>query len=90
MFVVAIAGITAAFAVPSWLQMQADARARTAARTVANAFEYARNQAIYRTLLEGGVDIALRRGHLRLSPHFYNTPDDIDRALAALQRARSD
>ena len=46
MFVVAIAGITAAFAVPSWQQMQADARAKTAARTVANAFEYARNQAI--------------------------------------------
>jgi selenocysteine lyase/cysteine desulfurase len=50
----------------------------------------ARNQAIYRTLLEAGVDIALRRGHLRLSPHLYNPADDIDRALSALQRAGSD
>jgi selenocysteine lyase/cysteine desulfurase len=47
----------------------------------------ARNEAIYRTLLEGGIHIALRRGRLRFSPHFYNTTEDIDRALSALRRA---
>jgi len=47
----------------------------------------ARNEAVYRTLLEEGVDIALRRGRLRFSPHFYNTAADIDRALSALRRS---
>jgi selenocysteine lyase/cysteine desulfurase len=47
----------------------------------------ARNEAVYRTLLAEGVDIALRRGRLRFSPHFYNTADDIDRALSALRCA---
>jgi selenocysteine lyase/cysteine desulfurase len=50
----------------------------------------ARNEAIYRALLEGGIDIALRRGRLRFSPHFYNTAEDIDRALSALRRAADD
>jgi selenocysteine lyase/cysteine desulfurase len=50
----------------------------------------ARNQEIYRALLEEGVHVALRRGHLRLSPHFYNTSEDIDRALSALRRASSE
>jgi prepilin-type N-terminal cleavage/methylation domain-containing protein len=44
--VVVILGITAAFAVPSFRQAQADARLRGAARSVANAFAYARSQAI--------------------------------------------
>jgi len=47
----------------------------------------ARNEAVYRKLLEEGVDIALRRGRLRLSPHFYNTAADVDRALSALRRS---
>jgi len=49
-----------------------------------------RNEALYRTLLEAGIDIALRRGRLRFSPHFYNTAADIERALSALRRAASD
>ena len=44
--VVAMIGIMAAFAVPSFRQTQADARLRGAARAVANAFAYARSQAI--------------------------------------------
>jgi len=32
-------------------------------------------------LVAGGVDVARRRGMIRLAPHFYNTADDIDRAL---------
>jgi selenocysteine lyase/cysteine desulfurase len=47
----------------------------------------ARNEAVYRWLREEGVDIALRRGRLRLSPHFYNTSADVDRALSALKRS---
>ncbi|MCP4084562.1 MAG: aminotransferase class V-fold PLP-dependent enzyme [Actinomycetia bacterium] len=32
-----------------------------------------------------GVDVARRRGMLRFAPHFYNTQDDIDRAITALR-----
>jgi prepilin-type N-terminal cleavage/methylation domain-containing protein len=46
MVVVAILGITAAYAVPSWRQIQQDSQLKGAARTVANAFQYARSQAI--------------------------------------------
>ena len=43
-----------------------------------------RNDAIHRGLAEAGVDVARRAGSLRLSPHLYNTEEDIDRALEAL------
>lgn len=46
MVIVAIVGITAAFAVPSWQRVQANNRAKAAAREIANAFQLARNQAI--------------------------------------------
>lgn len=46
MIVVALVGITAVFAVPSWQTMQNDGRAKGAARTVANALTFARSQAI--------------------------------------------
>lgn len=46
MVAVAIAGIAAAMAVPSWLQFQQDQRVRTATREVANAMQFARVQAI--------------------------------------------
>ena len=35
-------------------------------------------------LVHRGIDVAHRRGQLRFSPHFYNTADDIERALDAL------
>ena len=35
-------------------------------------------------LRERGIEVAYRRGALRLAPHLYNTGDDIDRALAVL------
>jgi selenocysteine lyase/cysteine desulfurase len=38
-----------------------------------------------RALAETGVRCAARKGNLRLSPHVYNTEDDIDRAIAALR-----
>ncbi len=44
--VVAIISITAAWAVPSFRQMQSDSNLRSVAREAANAFQFARNQAI--------------------------------------------
>jgi cysteine desulfurase/selenocysteine lyase len=44
-----------------------------------------RNQHLHAALREAGVDIALRRGRLRISPHVYNDAAEIDRALEALQ-----
>ena len=43
-----------------------------------------RNNDVHARLGVAGVDVALRKGSLRLSPHLYNTPNDIDRALEAL------
>lgn len=44
-----------------------------------------RNPEIHAALGHAGIDVALRRGALRIAPHVYNAEDDIDRALAALQ-----
>lgn len=49
--------------------------------------EPARNPAVFERLREAGLDAALRRGNLRVSPHLHNTPDDVDRLLAALHEA---
>lgn len=46
LIVVAIIGIFAALAVPSWRAYQANLQLRAAARTVANAFSYARSHAL--------------------------------------------
>lgn len=43
-----------------------------------------RTPELHRRLTAAGVDVAFRRGNLRVSPHLYNTPADIDRALEAL------
>jgi cysteine desulfurase/selenocysteine lyase len=40
-----------------------------------------RNRETHRRLDDAGIDIALRGGNLRFSPHLYNTPAEIDRAL---------
>jgi selenocysteine lyase/cysteine desulfurase/DNA-binding CsgD family transcriptional regulator len=40
--------------------------------------------ALFERLTAAGVDVALRRGQLRVSPHLYNTEADIDRALEIL------
>jgi selenocysteine lyase/cysteine desulfurase len=39
---------------------------------------------IVQGLEQAGVVIAIRNGLMRLSPHAYNTPDEIDRFLDAL------
>lgn len=46
-----------------------------------------RNSEVYESLKSSGVYVALRAGKLRLSPHLYNTDDDIDQALSVLQSA---
>ena len=43
-----------------------------------------RNETIKKALDESNVHIAERTGKLRISPHLYNTPADIDRALDVL------
>lgn len=45
-----------------------------------------RNQGIHRTLREAGIDVAFRRGLLRLAPHLHNTADDAERVLAVLSK----
>lgn len=42
-------------------------------------------QRILARLTERGVLIALREGCLRFSPHFYNTPDDMERTAAIVR-----
>lgn len=42
------------------------------------------NQALVARLYQEGIVIAFRGGRCRVSPHFYNTPADIDRFLEAL------
>ncbi len=43
-----------------------------------------RNRDVHAALAAAGVDIAFRNGALRVAPHLYNTPADIDRALSVL------
>jgi cysteine desulfurase/selenocysteine lyase len=61
--------------------------AERAAIVVVSADHPAANEAIYRRLGEAGVDVALRAGNLRLSPHLYNTAEEIDRAVELLEAA---
>jgi cysteine desulfurase/selenocysteine lyase len=51
--------------------------------------ERERSAAIARELERRGVDIAMRDGKLRVSPHLYNGAADIDRALEALHEQLS-
>ncbi len=46
-----------------------------------------RSQELYQALRSGGVISSLRGGYLRLSPHFYNTIDELERALHLLPDA---
>jgi cysteine desulfurase/selenocysteine lyase len=44
----------------------------------------AENVRLHARLADAGVDVALREGNLRLSPHLYNSADDVDAALEVL------
>ncbi len=43
-----------------------------------------RNREIFAMLKREGIEIALREGNLRVSPHLYNTGDNIDNLLSIL------
>ncbi|UCF29805.1 MAG: aminotransferase class V-fold PLP-dependent enzyme [bacterium] len=43
-----------------------------------------RNEEIHRILQREGIDIAFRRGRLRISPHLHNSESDIDRLLEVM------
>lgn len=43
--------------------------------------------AAYDALRRRGVIVAMRQGHIRISPHLYNTPEDIRTAVAAIDGA---
>lgn len=47
------------------------------------------NQQLRKTCAAAGVAVSARGGGVRLSPHCYNTTDDIDRFLDVVQRTRS-
>jgi cysteine desulfurase/selenocysteine lyase len=61
--------------------------AKRAAIVVISAGEPRRNEEIHQRLAAAGIDVALRAGNLRLSPHLYNTQADIERAVEALLEA---
>jgi selenocysteine lyase/cysteine desulfurase len=46
-----------------------------------------RNIELYDALKDEGIDVALREGNLRLSPHLHNRTEDIDRILSVLNAA---
>lgn len=46
--------------------------------------DYDSGRQVFERLREAGVDIALRQSALRISPHLYNTPEDVDRLLEVL------
>jgi selenocysteine lyase/cysteine desulfurase len=60
-----------------------------AAIVVVSAGDPRQNADIYRRLAQNRIDVALRAGNIRFSPHLYNTFDEIDRAVAVLIEARA-
>ncbi len=46
------------------------------------------NSALWKALLARKAACAPRAGGIRLSPHFYNTPEEVDRMFALLREAR--
>jgi selenocysteine lyase/cysteine desulfurase len=47
--------------------------------------ERERDEALVQRLASQGIIVALRRRGLRVSPHFFNSLDEIERLLAALR-----
>ena len=64
-----------------------EAGSRRSTLVFIEAVERERAEEIQWALQADRVHVAFRAGALRLSPHLYNTPGDIDRALEALHRA---
>lgn len=60
-----------------------DEASRSAILAVSHA-DRRRNPEIHAALAAAGIDISLRNGDLRFSPHIYNTLDEADRAVSVL------
>ncbi len=60
---------------------------RRAAIVVVSAADPRDNEAVCQRLTDAGIDAALRAGNIRLSPHLYNTIDQIEYAAAILVEA---
>jgi cysteine desulfurase/selenocysteine lyase len=60
-----------------------------AAIVVVSAGDPRQNEEIYRLLAQNRIDVALRAGNIRVSPHLYNTFEEIDRAVGVLVGARA-
>jgi cysteine desulfurase/selenocysteine lyase len=58
-----------------------------AAIVVISAADSRDNETVYQSLTDAGIDAALRAGNIRLSPHLYNTLDQIQYATAILAGA---
>jgi selenocysteine lyase/cysteine desulfurase len=58
-----------------------------AAIVVISAADPGDNEAVCQRLTDAGIDAALRAGNIRLSPHLYNTPGQIQYAAAILADA---
>jgi selenocysteine lyase/cysteine desulfurase len=46
-------------------------------------------RALYGWLAEGDISLSLRRGRLRISPHFYNRPDELERLVRRVREFKS-
>lgn len=64
--------------------------ARRAAIVVFTLGDRQRDETLVRRLADQGIIVVLRRRGVRVSPHFYNSPAEIDRLLRALPQAISD
>ena len=49
-------------------------------------FKHKDAQKILDALTKGNINCAVREGMVRLSPHFYNTSDEIDRVVDELRK----
>lgn len=65
----------------------ADSKERTAIVIISHRHAE-RNPALFEVLKRERIDISLREGNLRFSPHLYNTPVEIDYAVSMLNRLR--
>ncbi len=48
-------------------------------------FSHPRAEEIFLDLQKRGIIVSHRSGHVRMAPHFYNTPDEIDRACDVIE-----
>jgi selenocysteine lyase/cysteine desulfurase len=82
--VLALADRAAAGLSACGLHLAAPRRAGETSGIVTATHPYATAEALVDHLLARGIVTAARAGRLRIAPHFYNTEDEIDRCIAAI------